>query len=72
MVHIRGDFLIVRVNVDFSKGLTDEQIEMLKEMEASPAVPDEDCPELTHEQIAKFADVASKRRQSRIDGKLPE
>lgn len=43
--------------------LTDEQIAMLKELEASPAVPDEDCPELTDEQMAKFAEAARERRQ---------
>ena len=36
---------------------------MLKELEASPAVPDEDCPELTDEQMAKFAEAARERRQ---------
>lgn len=43
--------------------LTDEQIAMLKELEASPAVPDENCPELTDEQMAKFAEAARERRQ---------
>lgn len=43
--------------------LTEEQIKMLKEPEASPAVPDEDCPELTDEQMAKFAEAARERRQ---------
>ncbi len=43
--------------------LTEEQIARLKEMEASPAVPDEDCPELTDEQMAKFAEAARERRQ---------
>lgn len=43
--------------------LTEEQIKMLKELEAAPAVPDEDCPELTDEQIAKFAEAARKKRQ---------
>lgn len=43
--------------------LTEEQIAMLKELEASPAVPDEDCPELTDEQMAKFAEAARERRQ---------
>lgn len=43
--------------------LTDEQIAMLKELEASPAVPDEDCPELTDEQMARFAEAARERRQ---------
>lgn len=52
--------------------LTEEQIAMLKKMEASPAVPDEDCPELTEEQMLKFAEAARKRRQSQIKRKLPE
>lgn len=43
--------------------LTEEQIAMLMEMEASPAVPDEDCPELTEEQIIQFAAAARERRQ---------
>lgn len=43
--------------------LTEEQIAMLKELEASPAVPDEDCPELTDEQMARFAEAARERRQ---------
>lgn len=43
--------------------LTEEQIKMLKELEAAPAVPDEDCPELTDEQIAKFAEAAREKRQ---------
>lgn len=43
--------------------LTEEQIAMLKELEASPAVPDEDCPELTEEQMARFAEAARERRQ---------
>lgn len=43
--------------------LTEEQIAMLKELEASPAVPDEDCPEITDEQMARFAEAARERRQ---------
>lgn len=43
--------------------LTEEQIKMLRELESSPAVPDEDCPELTNEQMAKFAEAARERRQ---------
>ncbi|MCM1024496.1 MAG: BrnA antitoxin family protein [Prevotella sp.] len=50
-------------DIDFSKGLTEEQLAMLREVEASPAVPDEDCPEVTEEQLAKFAVAARERRQ---------
>lgn len=55
--------MMIQKDIDFSKGLTEEQIAMLMEMEASPAVPDEDCPELTEEQIIQFAAAARERRQ---------
>lgn len=50
-------------NIDFSQGLTPEQEKMLKELESAPAVPDEDCPELTDEQIIKYAAIARKKRK---------
>ncbi|MDE7294429.1 MAG: BrnA antitoxin family protein [Oscillospiraceae bacterium] len=56
--------MTVYENLNFNDKLTEEQIAMLQELEASPAVPDEDCPELTDEQIAKFAEAAEERRQS--------
>lgn len=43
--------------------LTEEQLKMLRELETSPVVPDEDCPELTDGQMAKFAEAARERRQ---------
>lgn len=55
--------MMIYKDIDFSKGLTEEQIAMLKEVETSPAVPDEDCPELTDEQMAKFAEAARERRK---------
>lgn len=45
--------------------LTEEQIKMLREVEADSAVPDEDCPELTHEQLAKAVEERRKRLQSK-------
>lgn len=50
-------------NIDLNRDLTAEQLEMLKEVADSPAVPDENCPELTDEQLAKFAEVARTKRQ---------
>lgn len=55
--------MTVYENLNFNDKLTAEQIAMLQELEASPVVPDEDCPELTDEQIAKLAEVARERRQ---------
>ena len=43
--------MIVRKEIDITKPLTPEELEMLKEAEAAPIVFDEDCPELTKEQL---------------------
>lgn len=56
---------VISKEIDFSKGLTEEQRAMLREMEASPIVYDEDCPELTEEQLAKFKRVAGTDRDKR-------
>ena len=55
--------MTVYEELNFNDKLTEEQIAMLKELEASPAVPDEDCPELTDEQMAKLAEAAREKRQ---------
>ncbi|MCM1579029.1 MAG: hypothetical protein NC078_09560 [Ruminococcus sp.] len=62
--------MIVTKDIDFGKPLTQEQIAMLKKLEESPAVPDEDCPELTPEQTAKFIEAARKRNK-RLKTKPP-
>lgn len=49
-------------DIDFNRGLTLSQIEMLKNVDNSPAVPDEDCPELSDEQIIKLAEIARTKR----------
>ena len=51
-------------DIDFSKELTEEQIEMLRKVDASPIVFDEDCPELTKEQLAKAVRVRDKQQKS--------
>ncbi|MDE5945922.1 MAG: BrnA antitoxin family protein [Oscillospiraceae bacterium] len=50
-------------DIDFSKNLTTEQLVMLEDVVNSPVVPDEECPELTDEQIARLAEIARTRRQ---------
>ncbi|MDO5147803.1 MAG: BrnA antitoxin family protein [Oscillospiraceae bacterium] len=57
--------MMVTRTIDFSQGLTTEQEKMLKELETAPAVPDEDCPELTDEQIIKYAAIAREKRRER-------
>ena len=57
--------MMVTRTIDFSKGLTAEQEKMLEELETAPAVPDEDCPELTDEQSIKYAAIAREKRRER-------
>lgn len=54
--------MIVTKNIDFNEPLSEEELEMLKKLADIPAVPDEDCPELTDEQIKKLAESARIRR----------
>ena len=46
--------MIVRKKIDPTQPLTPSQIEMLHNLESRPISPDEDCPELTMEHLAKF------------------
>ena len=55
--------MMVYEELNLNDELTEEQTAMLKELENAPVVPDEDCPELTDEQLAKFAEAARERRQ---------
>lgn len=60
--------MIIHKEIDLNKPLTSEQMQMLKEMESRPVQPDEDCPELTEEQLVRFAEAARERRK-RIETK---
>lgn len=55
--------MIIRKEIDINKPLSEEQKKMLRELENIPVVPDEDCPELTDEQLAKFAAAARERNR---------
>lgn len=56
--------MIIRKDIDFSKPLTPEQIKMLEDMNQKPIVSDEDCPELTDEQLSKAYRASEKENQS--------
>lgn len=45
--------------------MTDEQKKMLEELKTRPVTPDDDCPELTAEQLKQFARVSEKNREER-------
>lgn len=57
--------MIIRKEIDFNKPLTDEQKKMLEELKTRPVTPDDDCPELTDEQLKQFARVSEKNREER-------
>lgn len=54
---------MVRKELDITKPLTDEQIKMLEELETHPIVFDEDCPELTKDQLAEFHRASEIRKE---------
>lgn len=56
--------MIIRKEIDVSQPLTPEQIKMLEEVEKRPIVFDEDCPELTDEQLRKGYRVSNRNKQS--------
>ncbi|MBQ2680266.1 MAG: BrnA antitoxin family protein [Firmicutes bacterium] len=57
--------MIVQKDIDFSKGLTLEQLEMLEKLKDFPDEPDEDFPELTDEQLAQMRRAAEINREER-------
>ena len=57
--------MIVRKEIDPTQSLTPSQVEMLHNLESRPISPDEDCPELTMEQLAKFRRISAANREER-------
>ena len=49
--------MIIHKEIDLNKPLSDEQIKMLEALKTRPDQPDEDCPELTEEQMSKLVRV---------------
>lgn len=57
--------MIIRKEIDLNKPLTPKQKKMLETLKSKPAQPDEDCPELTAEQISQMMKLAETRRDER-------
>ena len=51
--------MIVRKEIDLTQPLTPSQVEMLHNLESKPISPDEDCPELTMDQLAQFRRISA-------------
>lgn len=57
--------MIIRKNIDFNEPLTDKQIKMLEALETRVPEPDEDCPELTDEQLSQCRRISKANREKR-------
>jgi len=57
--------MIISKEIDFNEPLTPEELKMLKDLETRPIQFDEDCPELTDEQLKSMYRVKDQNRQER-------
>ncbi|MBQ6407983.1 MAG: BrnA antitoxin family protein [Butyrivibrio sp.] len=57
--------MIIKKNIDIYAPLTEEQETMLEKSAAAPIVFDEDCPELSAEELSEFKRVSDIRREGR-------
>ena len=57
--------MTIRKEIDLNKPLTAEQKQMLEALKARPVQPDDDCPELTSEQLEQLIKVSKIRRDER-------
>lgn len=57
--------MIIRKEIDMNEPLTEEQKIMLEALKTRPVQPDEECPELTDEQLSRLARVSEMRRIER-------
>ncbi len=57
--------MTIRKEIDLNKPLTAEQKQMLEDLKTRPVQPDEDCPELTSEQLSQLVRVSEMRRDER-------
>lgn len=56
---------MLKMNIDITKEPTQKQIQMLKELENRPIVFDDDCPELTEEELLQFRRIANDKQIER-------
>ena len=57
--------MTIRKEIDLNAPLTTEQKQMLEALKTRPVQPDEDCPELTAEQLSQLVRVSEIRRGER-------
>ena len=57
--------MIVRKEINLTQPLAPSQVEMLHNLESRPISPDENCPELTMDQLAQFRRISAANREER-------
>ncbi len=57
--------MVIRKNIDVSKPLSEKQIKMLNALKDRPVEFDEDCPELTEEELKQFKRISEANREER-------
>ena len=57
--------MIVRKEIKMDQPLAPNQVEMLNALASRPVAPDEDCPELTVEQLNQFRRISAANREER-------
>lgn len=61
---LKGDFtVIIQKEIDLTQPLTSEQQRMLDDLSTRPINSDDDCPELTTEQLYQFSKEAEKTQE---------
>ena len=59
----------IKKKIDVTKKPTARQKKMLEELEQRPIVYDDDCPELTEEQLAQFKRISDIRREEGLNNR---
>ena len=54
--------MIVRQTIKIGRPLTEEELEEIRALKGRPIVFDEDCPELTEEELRQFKRVNPRRK----------
>ncbi len=66
---------MIATNIDVKKAPTKKQVKMLEEAAKRPICFDEDCPELSDEDLTKFKKISderkSERRKQTVTSKIP-
>ncbi len=57
--------MVIRKNIDVSKPPSKKQVEMLNALKDRPVEFDEDCPELTEEELKQFKRISEANREER-------